>query len=126
MSLKMHIQILGITKTLLHVLLKNIFMNHFLWIPFGCLNAAEPLRRDSLLLTTKSPGVTGTHLIDLERMKGRLYLGATPMVFNPEPLDLESSVLIFYEFFIFYKLKNMVATHKIKHNTVFPTPLGHL
>ena len=38
---------------------------------FNFLKAAtEPLRGDSLLLTTQSPGVPGTHLIDLERMKG--------------------------------------------------------
>lgn len=43
------------------------------------------------------------------------------MIFNPGPLDLESSVLIFYKF----KLKNIVATHKIIHNKVFPKQLGH-
>ena len=30
----------------------------------------EPLRRGSLLFTTKSPEIPGTHFIDLGRMKG--------------------------------------------------------
>ena len=36
----------------------------FLWIVFNCLVAVEPIRRYSLLLTTKFPRVPGTHLID--------------------------------------------------------------
>ena len=39
-----------------------------LWIGFNCLEATELLKGDSLLFTTQSPGVTGTNLIDLERM----------------------------------------------------------
>ena len=39
--------------------------------------ATEPLQGDTLLFTTKSPGVPGDHLIDLRRMKGRVDLGAT-------------------------------------------------
>ena len=30
----------------------------------------EPFRGDSLLFTTKFPGVSGTHFIELGRMKG--------------------------------------------------------
>ena len=41
---------------------------------FNCLKATEPLWGDSLLFTTKSPGVPGTHLIDLGMMKGELNL----------------------------------------------------
>ena len=40
----------------------------FLWMGFNCLKATGPLRGDSLL--TRSPGVRGSHLIDLTRMKG--------------------------------------------------------
>ena len=36
----------------------------FLMIAFNCLKATEPLRGDSLLLTNKSPGVSGTHFMD--------------------------------------------------------------
>ena len=36
---------------------------------FNFLEATEPLKGDSLLFTTLSPGVPGAHLIDLERMK---------------------------------------------------------
>ena len=42
---------------------------------------AGPLRGDSLLLTTRSPGVPGTaHLIDPRRMEGRVDLGATQRI----------------------------------------------
>ena len=41
----------------------------FLCMEFNCLKATEPLRGDSLLSTTRSPGVPGTHLIYLRRMK---------------------------------------------------------
>ena len=37
----------------------------------------EPLRGGSLLFTTKSPEIPGTHFIDLGRMKGWVDLGAT-------------------------------------------------
>ena len=36
---------------------------------FHCLEAAEPLRGDTLLFTTKSPEVPGAHLIDFGKMK---------------------------------------------------------
>ena len=39
--------------------------------------ATEPLQGDTLLFTTKSPGVPGDHLIDFGRMKGRVDLEAT-------------------------------------------------
>lgn len=35
----------------------------FLWKGFTCLKAAEPLGTDSWLLTTKSPGITGTYIL---------------------------------------------------------------
>ena len=41
------------------------------------LTASESLLRDSLLLTTKFPGVPGTHLINLRNMKDWVELGAT-------------------------------------------------
>ena len=37
---------------------------------FNCLKATELLQRGSLYFATKCPGVPGTHLIDLRRMKG--------------------------------------------------------
>ena len=42
----------------------------FLWMGFNCLKATEPLRGDSLLFTIQFPGVSGTQLIELGRMKG--------------------------------------------------------
>ena len=42
----------------------------FLQMGFNCLEATEPLRRDSLFFTTQFPGIPGTHLINLKRMKG--------------------------------------------------------
>ena len=58
------------------VLNKNLCVP-FLWIEFNCLKAAEPLRGDSLLFTTDTPGDPGTHLIYLGKMNGRVDLGAT-------------------------------------------------
>ena len=37
---------------------------------FNCLKHAKPLEEDSLLFTTQSPGVPGTHLINFGGMKG--------------------------------------------------------
>ena len=42
----------------------------FLWMGFNCLKATEPLREGNLLFTNKFPEIPGTHLIDLERLKG--------------------------------------------------------
>ena len=42
----------------------------FLRMGFNCLKATEPLREDSLLSTTKSPGLPITHLMHLGTMKG--------------------------------------------------------
>ena len=44
---------------------------------FNCLEATESLRGDSLLFTTKSPGVPGVHLIDLGMMNGWVDLETT-------------------------------------------------
>ena len=49
----------------------------FLWMAFNCLKATELLRRDSLLFNTESPGIFGSHFIDLGRMKGHVDFGAT-------------------------------------------------
>ena len=52
----------------------------------------EPLRRGSLLFTTKFPEIPGNHFIDLGRMKGLVKLEATqwfstwdPWIGNPAP-----------------------------------------
>ena len=54
-----------------------------------------PLQGDSLLFTIQSPGVSGTQLIHLGRMKGLVALTATqwfwaddPWIGNPVPLPL--------------------------------------
>ena len=60
---------------------------------FNCLKATEPLRGDSLLSTTQSPGVPGTHLINFERMKGCGLSSSHPAVLNLGLLDWESSTL---------------------------------
>ena len=41
---------------------------------FNCLKVTEPLRGDRLLSTSKSPGVTGTYLIYLRRMKDQYII----------------------------------------------------
>ena len=45
-------------------------MVSFYGLGFNRLKAAEPLRRDNLVLITKFAGAPGTHLIDLGTMKG--------------------------------------------------------
>ena len=47
----------------------------FSWMGSNSRKAIEPLRGNSLLFITKSPGVPGTHLI--KRMKGWVEFGAT-------------------------------------------------
>ena len=42
----------------------------FLWIRFDCLKAVVPLPGAILIITTKSPEVLSTYLIDLGKMKG--------------------------------------------------------
>ena len=41
----------------------------FLWLGLNCLKVTVPLQGDSLLFTTRSPGVPSTHLIDLRMTK---------------------------------------------------------
>ena len=48
-------------------LIKNLWP--FLKVGFNYLKARQPLRVDSLLFTTKSPEITGTHLINFWRIK---------------------------------------------------------
>ena len=56
--------------SLFYVFKKN-FMDGWipLWMGISCLKTTEPLRGDSLLFTIPLPGVSGTQLIDLGRMK---------------------------------------------------------
>ena len=42
---------------------------------FNCLAATDPLRGDSLRFIAKFTGFLGTHLTELERMKGCANLG---------------------------------------------------
>ena len=53
----------------------------FLSMGFNCLKITEPLRRDSLVFTTYSPGVSGTHLIDPGMMKGWIDVGPIQWLF---------------------------------------------
>ena len=55
---------------------------------FNCLKAAEPLQEDSLFFTTQSPQVSGTRLINFDRMKGwnNLDLDATQQIWIRDPV----------------------------------------
>ena len=64
----------GLFKRFLQI--KKNFMTPF-WMGFNRVKVTAPPQGDSLLFTTKSPGVPGTHLIDLGRIKGSVDLGAT-------------------------------------------------
>ena len=61
----------------LKLLLKKKLYGLFLWMGFNCLKATQSLQGDSLLFPTGSPGLPGTHLVDLRRIKGWVDLGAT-------------------------------------------------
>ena len=57
--------------------IKKTFENFyciFLWVGFKCLKATAPFQEDCLI--AKSPGIPGTHLISLRRMKDWVNLGA--------------------------------------------------
>ena len=60
---------------------------------FNCLKTTEPLRGDSLFSTTHSPGVPGTHLIDLGRIKRCGLSWSHVAVLNPGLLGWETSSL---------------------------------
>ena len=72
------------------VLKKNFMASFYGW--GSTASRLEPLRGDSLLFTTKSPKIPGTHFIDLRRMKWWVDLRATwwfwtldPWIGNPAP-----------------------------------------
>ena len=51
--------------------MKNIKLyGPILWMGPNCFKDTEPLRGDSLLFTTQSPGVSDTHLINFGGRKG--------------------------------------------------------
>ena len=57
--------------------MKNLKLyDTFLWMGFNCLKAIDPLQGGSLLFSTQSLEVPGTHLINLRMMKGWIKLGA--------------------------------------------------
>ena len=60
---------------------------------FNGLKTTEPLRGNSLLFKTQSPGVPGTHLIDLGIMNGCGLPWSYPAVLNPGLLDWGTSIL---------------------------------
>ena len=47
-----------------------VFIVPFSWIGFNCHKATDPLQGDSLHFTPNTPGVPGTHLINLRKIKG--------------------------------------------------------
>lgn len=80
------IKIIGFRGPLHHgfifyLLFKKKLYDSFLWFGFNFLKAVEPLREDNLLLTVKSPGGNGSHLINPEKMKGCESTFKSPSVF---------------------------------------------
>ena len=63
-------------NTIIHELKKN-FMVPFFYGWGSTASRLEPLRRGSLLFTTKFPEPFGTHFTDLGRMKSSVDLGVT-------------------------------------------------
>ena len=76
---------------------------------FNCIKATEPLRGDSLLLTTQSPGVPGTHSIDLGKVKGWVDPGATQR-FWTQDLDHYSKLRRFLK--IICRLLQIASPHR--------------
>ena len=65
--------------------LKKKLYGSFYWFKSNCLKATQPLLGDSLLFTTKSPGVPDTSL-DRPRKDERLSQAwSHPVVLNPDP-----------------------------------------
>ena len=64
---------------------------------FNCFKATKPLRGDSLLFTTQLPGVPGTHLIDLGRMRECGLLWSHPAVLTPGTPGLGNQHLNHYD-----------------------------
>ena len=69
------------------MILHEKLFGSFLRIGFNCLKATKPLKGDILLFTTQSPGVPGTHLIHLGRMKGCGLPWNHPAILNLGLLD---------------------------------------
>lgn len=67
-------------------------MAPFLCMSFICRKATESLRGDRLFFNTDYPGVPGTYLINLGRMKDSLSRSHA-VVLNSGPLDRESGSL---------------------------------
>ena len=57
--------------------IKNFKDFMVLFMEFNCLKVSKPVREDSLLFAIQFPRVSGTHLINLGRMKDWIDLGAT-------------------------------------------------
>ena len=75
---------------------KILFKKNFMAPFYGWGSTAsmqQPLRRGSLLFTTKFPEIPGTQFIDLGRMKRLNQPWSHPVVLNMKSLDWESSVL---------------------------------
>ena len=86
---------------------KRKLYSPFLWIGFNCINAIEPLRGDNLLSTIKSRGSSGTHLIDIGRVKAHLTMelpssfefetsSTHPVALNQRSVDSKSIALTTY------------------------------
>ena len=78
----------------------------FLWMGLNCLTATEPLRGESLLFTTRSPGDPGTHLINLRRMKGWVDLGTIQWFWAQSPWI--RNLVGYFQAIIFKKLKYFI------------------
>ena len=82
----------------------------------------DPLRGGSFLFTTKYPGITGTHFINLGRVKGCANLRAIQRILNKGPMDWESSALTnmpLHHTFLLYHRVHWVINSPFK-NTLHP------
>ena len=88
----------------------NTFKKNFMAPFYGwgsTVSRLEPLRGGSLLFTTKLPEISGTHFINLGRMKDWVDLGATPWFWTWEPWIGNPMT--------FYQLDSIMCLHIMCH-----------
>ena len=85
---------------------------------FKCHKATEPLQGDSLLFTIQFPGVPGTRLIDLRRMKGWVDLTNAIFETHAQPQWYESHALSFSK--PTFTLSTFMQPTFFNHLTIWP------
>ena len=101
---------------------KFVLYGPFSWIRLNCFSAIEPLRRDSLLFTKKSPENPGNHLIDFESKKlSQWYIQwywTQDLLFLSSKRIMETNIAAVEELLICWNVLNLSWTTDCVNNTV--------